>query len=94
MSLRELSSYVGSVVASRVHHDRKVQFGLRNRSAKPSQMDERSSWSCWFCCSSLLWDVVAVLTVTTQARLLFFVCLEVVRSNGRFKLFGNLQSSR
>ena len=38
--LERMSSYVGSVAASRVHHDRKVQFGLRNRSAKPSQMDQ------------------------------------------------------
>lgn len=37
--------------------------------------------------SLIVVDVTAVLTVTTQARLLFFVCLEVVRSNGRFKFF-------
>lgn len=50
-------------------------------------MDLRWSDCPRCCCSSLLWDVAAVLTVTTQARLLFFVCLEVVSSNGRFKFF-------
>lgn len=43
--LEKMSSYVGSLAASRVHHDRKVQFfWLKHRNAEPS----------------LLWDVAAV----------------------------------
>ena len=59
------------------------EFGLVFESARYEIFSECMSkgWSL------IVVDVTAVLTVTSQARLLFFVCLEVVRSNGRFKFF-------